>query len=210
MKQVNKTQAVSAWTKKIETQFLRATDDQIEYGLTWYKKANHYCQGLAIAYDMPLDTVVKVLSALSPASKWDRNKSDTSLLLSVRNLPWDYVKNLPFGTYKSNVLKALRIANNEEDLLPKSKKTYAFYQNIMLNPDHVTVDRHAITALGGKQFLKRIQSKTASGAYTVTKNHYHKAEHAYRLVANKYLLHPYELQAIVWLVERETKKSATK
>lgn len=195
----------SQWLVKIEEKFLLAQDHHIEAGLSWYDNANTWVTMTSLNYDVPADKVAKIVAVLSPGSKWDRNKRDAWLLLSWANLTEEQITNLPFGTYKANVRKAWRVYHDLEDLLPKSQKTFAFYRNIMLDPDHVTVDRHAITAIGGVKFLNKIASKSASGAYSLTEYRYKKAADAYKNMANKYNLTPYQLQAILWEVERTRK-----
>lgn len=195
----------SAWLVKIEEKFLLAEDHHIEAGLSWYDNANTWVTMTSLNYNVPADKVAKIVAVLSPGSKWERNKRDAWLLLSWANLTEEQITNLPFGTYKANVRKAWRVYHDLEDLLPKSKKTFAFYRNIMLDPDHVTVDRHAITAIGGVKFLNKIASKTANGAYSLTEYRYKKAADAYKNMANKYNLTPYQLQAILWEVERTRK-----
>lgn len=195
----------SSWLVKIEEKFLMAEDHHIEAGLSWYDNANTWVTMTSLNYNVTSDKVAKIVAVLSPGSKWDRNKRDAWLLLSWANLTEDQIVNLPFGTYKANVRKAWRVYHDLEDLLPKSQKTFAFYRNIMLDPDHVTVDRHAITAIGGVKFLNKIASKSASGAYSLTEYRYKKAADAYKNMANKYNLTPYQLQAIVWMTETERK-----
>lgn len=195
----------SAWLVKIEEKFLLAEDHHIEAGLSWYDNANTWVTMTGLNYNVPADKVAKIVAVLSPGSRWDRNKRDAWLLLSWANLTEEQITNLPFGTYRANVRKAWRVYHDLEDLLPKSQKTFAFYRNIMLDPDHVTVDRHAITAIGGVKFLNKIASKTSSGAYSLTEYRYKKAADAYKNMANKYNLTPYQLQAIVWMTETERK-----
>jgi hypothetical protein len=199
------TALASSWLVKIEEKFLLAEDHHIEAGLSWYDNANTWVTMTSLNYDVPADKVAKIVAVLSPGSKWERNKRDAWLLLSWANLTEEQITNLPFGTYKANVRKAWRVYHDLEDLLPKSQKTFAFYRNIMLDPDHVTVDRHAITAIGGVKFLNKIASKSASGAYSLTEYRYKKAADAYKNMANKYNLTPYQLQAIVWMTETERK-----
>jgi len=195
----------SSWLVKIEEKFLLAEDHHIEAGLSWYDNANTWVTMTGLNYNVPADKVAKIVAVLSPGSKWERNKRNAWLLLSWANLTEEQITNLPFGTYKANVRKAWRVYHDLEDLLPKSQKTFAFYRNIMLDPDHVTVDRHAITAIGGVKFLNKIASKSASGAYSLTEYRYKKAADAYKNMANKYNLTPYQLQAILWEVERTRK-----
>lgn len=208
----------SSWLVKIEEKFLMAEDHHIEAGLSWYDNANTWVTMTGLNYGVPTDTVAKIVAILSPGSKWERNKRDTWMFLSWANLTEEQITNLPFGTYKANVRKAWRVYHDlvgdkavssgcAEDLLPKSKKTFAFYRNIMLDPDHVTIDRHAISAIGGVKFLNKIASKTAQGAYSLTEYRYKKAANAYKNMANKYNLTPYQLQAIIWEIERSTKLS---
>lgn len=200
----------SAWLVKIEEKFLSASDEHIEQGLRWYKDAHDFVTMTGLHYGISTDKVAQIVAILSPGSKWERNKRDAWLLLSWANLTEEQITNLPFVTYKANVRKAWRVYHDLEDLLPKSQKTFAFYRNIMLDPDHVTVDRHAITAIGGVKFLNKIASKSASGAYSLTEYRYKKAADAYKNMANRYNLTPYQLQAIVWLSEKALKEGITR
>lgn len=196
----------SAWLVKIEEKFLSASDEHIEHGLRWYKDANDFVTMTGLHYGISTDKVAQIVAILSPGSKWPRNKTDTWLLLSWATLSEEQIKALPFNTYKANVMKAWRVYHDKEQLTEKSKKTYAFYRNIMLDPDYVTVDRHAITAIGGTKFLAKIASKSAKGAYSLTEHRYKLAANAYKNMANKYNLTPYQLQAIVWLSEKALKE----
>lgn len=200
---------VSSWLVKIEEKFLSASDEHIEQGLRWYKDAHDFVTMTGLHYGISTDKVAQIVASLSPGIKWPRNKTDTWLLLSWATLSEEQIKALPFSTYKANVMKAWRVYHDKEQLTEKSKKTYAFYRNIMLDPDYVTVDRHAITAIAGKKFLAKVKG-TAAGAYALSEHRYKLAANAYKNMANKYNLTPYQLQAIVWLSEKALKKGITR
>lgn len=61
--------------------FGRATATERSNGRQWYERAHGYAQDIAEMYGTSLDVAAAVLSALSPANKWIRNKED------ARNLP---------------------------------------------------------------------------------------------------------------------------
>jgi len=180
---------------KCEKQLLQATDEQVLLGLTWYSRANSYLRQVALEYGVTTDICAKVCSILSPSSKWERNKTDLCLMLSAKNLPLDHVLALPFATYKKNVKKAYLCLHGLSELTEKSRKTYAFYRNLMLDDNHVTIDRHAITAISAFNPKNGAKSQVRYSSFVKV----------YESIAKRYCLKPYELQAIVWEVERANK-----
>lgn len=129
--------------------FEKITNQDLKSGLRWYRLANRIAKSIAKKYDLKLETVAAIISALSPGIGWKQNIEDTLELIEKEN---DAV----VTTYNHNRLKALDILFSDElDLnvyeyffLKKKSgfKTANFYLNI-INPNDktaVTIDRHIL------------------------------------------------------------------
>jgi len=141
-------------TKNIlSTYFQSNAQDKIE-GEIWYSKGYSMCKVLATEYNIPLDTVVGVVSALSPNNKWDRNLIDAENMIRAYCYDIEYPKVCTFGAQKD---KAIMILENQYDnpenikALLKGNKTIAFYRGIATNGkcDEITVDGHAFNIWNG-------------------------------------------------------------
>jgi len=149
---------LSTQKKHIEKVYSMCTDLEKSEGLSWYKTANNYAVHLSELFN--LDSNIKVcgiLSALSPAVNWERNKVDAHnfLALASKQASNKTILSGKFGTYKNNVLKAIEIYNLERPTAKKigaillgktGLKTMSFFFNIydLENINTVTIDRHAI------------------------------------------------------------------
>ncbi len=178
---------------------------EIKEGLVWYKSANNFAQELADKYNQPLDTVCKVISALSPATRWERNKQDAeSMLRNYHRCGFIGVKHLTCATYGNNKRIAIDVLLGLRTQL-QGLKTFNFYNNIKdpSNPSFVTIDRHAYAIL-----VKGTDpDKTdASGAVALNKKNYLIAADIYKEVAKSKGILPCELQAITWLTHRNKLK----
>jgi len=178
------------------------TDIEKSSGLNWYKEANQY--GAYLSELFKLDSNIKVcgiISALSPACSWERNKVDANNFLALACIGTEsQILSGKFGTYKNNVLKAIEIYNLEK---PTSKKiasillgktglkTMNFFFNIsdLKNTNAVTIDRHA---------AKVANNHYKGGSVSITKRQYIDCSNSYISVANKLKIAPYQLQAVVW------------
>ena len=129
--------------------FEKITPKDLRSGLIWYKLANRICKSIANKYNLKIETVAGIMSALSPGISWKENVEDTIELIKKAN---DAV----VKTYNQNRLKALDILfsddldlNVYEYFFLKKKcgfKTANFYLNI-INPNDktaVTIDRHIL------------------------------------------------------------------
>ena len=127
----------------------KITPKDLKSGLIWYKLANRICKSIANKYNLKIETVAGIMSALSPGISWKENVEDTIELIKKDN---DAV----VKTYNQNRLKALDILfsddldlNVYEYFFLKKKcgfKTANFYLNI-INPNDktaVTIDRHIL------------------------------------------------------------------
>lgn len=173
-----------------------ATQDEINDGMLWYKRAYAFCETLAENFDTTVRHAAGVVAALSPACKWEQNLIDA---VSIFIDGADAV----VTSYSLNKDKAFRIAHWHEDpeeVLGGDKVT-SFYHNILAydRAGHVTIDRHAVKAA-----VPHGSNLTANEAsyYANTPTKYAKMSEAYRIAAKKLNILPHQLQAIVWVTWR--------
>jgi hypothetical protein len=171
-----------------------ATAQEVAEGTVWYTEAHHFCLTNAERFGLRVEVVAGIVSALSPATDWERNKSD-ALQVLLGNRSHGY------GTYGPNVEKAFRIRDTSagEDISGffLAPKTFNFYHNIV-NPnaaEFVTIDRHALSVAMG--------ATRADKAVKLTE--YRELTKAYKKAADKAGLLPADLQAITWCVWRNRK-----
>ena len=192
----------------IEKVYNLCTDSEKGESLNWYKETNTFATHLSELFNLNSNVkVCGIISALSPAVNWERNKVDTHnfLALADANSSEETILRGKFGTYKNNVLKAIEIYNLKsptakkigEILLGKTGlKTMSFFYNIydLNNEEIVTIDRHAV---------KVANNVYKGGGVSVSKNQYKLTEKAYIKVAKKLNIKPYQLQAVVWVKYRQ-------
>lgn len=114
------------------------TPEQMYRGMAWYPAANDFAY---IVGHGDLSKGAGIIAALSPNKAWDTNRS----------LAIDAGNGLFHGHFGNALAKAQAIYDgaDPETVLPMNRKTGHFYRNILnpLDPDWVTIDRHAIRAL---------------------------------------------------------------
>lgn len=178
--------------KNIASVARRANNKQWLAGSRWYSEANEFCVKLAVHENLPTESVVGCLSALSPQCAWNVNLLATLSMVRTRQVSESS------SIYPLNVSKAFSIVHEgvrPEDVLG-GLKVKAFFANI-LNPNYskaVTVDTHAARAAFGKNSL---DSKEVS--FTFGKKGNAIIQQAYKNVAKRYKVLPMKLQATVWL-----------
>jgi len=175
---------------------LNSSSIDIVNAANWYPIAHSWCVDVASAYGLTVEQVAGITAALSPQINWTKNKLQTTLLIEkmVAGLPV-----VGLMAYAANVAKAIRIYNGEPVLdVLGGKKVRSFYNNIMLNSDSVTIDRHALhIALYG------VENDEKSGSITPTDALYVIAENAYVDAAKILGILPYSLQSITWTFKAE-------
>ena len=176
--------------------FKRATDDELNQGLTWYAEAQEYAQELSNTFGVSGEIAAGVISALSPNNKWNRNKFDAmQVLQAVRDgRSPDDVK---VCTYNANKAKAFEIAMGNTRILKQSPKTYAFARNVgALDPDHVTIDKWHLRA------CQTTSRKPVQASESVTPKQYRIIEDETAKVAREMGVTGYVFQAVVWVTIR--------
>ena len=180
--------------KNILTILAHATAEEIKDGQDWYTNAKTFASEQAAIYGVSLEIVAGIISALSPATNWERNKFEAQQVLKGN-------RSFKYATYSTNVDKAFLIRNaglhvDVASFFP-SNKTYNFYHNIVNPSDKmfVTIDRHALSIANGSVREDK----------TVTNVEYKELAIAYTKAAKKLGLLPCEIQAISWEIWRRAK-----
>ena len=170
----------------------KLNDSDIINGLSWYPIARE--KSLEISEKLGVDFLktAGVISALSPAVRWEINLKDAENLLFYLVNDLDHIPTV--STYGNNVLKAIKIFESDGKketisniLLGKSGfKTKNFFLNIIGEPQAVTIDRHILSALNFKE-------------KSLTKKRYYNLEKAFQRIANNKNYNPMDLQAAIWV-----------
>jgi hypothetical protein len=188
--------------KNIVSTFVRATPEQYASGLTWYQNAHYFAQALADKYHCPLERIVGVIAALSPATSWEQNQIDAVRILEWRYNPNARVEHAIVTTYPANRAKAERLVNGADPLdVLGGRKVLAFHA-LIADPGKccVCIDRHAVRVAVGKDNLD------TCARYLQRVGVYAKLTLAYQTVAGRLGLLPHQIQAICWLVYKEQRK----
>lgn len=170
----------------------KTTSHERAAGRSWYWDAQAFCEFTARKYGLSLSQVCGIVSALSPACSWQRNKQETTWLIES-NLEDYEVEPLNFTTYGNNIVKAQRIYSGDDPgqlfSLKTGAKTFNFYHNMLEphNPDFVTIDRHALTAIDSKLI------------HQPTKNQYQTIADHFKRSACELGMIPCQFQAIIWI-----------
>lgn len=180
----------------LRTWFKRASEDELNQGLVWYKEAMLFANELASEYNVSGEVAAGVVSALSPNNKWERNKFDAiQVFNAVRDGKSE--EDVKVCTYNANKAKAFAIARGDKKILKSSPKTYAFARNVGEN-DHnfVTIDKwHLRACQTASKTSKTCKESCTHKQYSIIQEETIK-------VANEAGVKPHEFQAIVWVTIR--------
>ena len=177
----------------------------------WYPQAHKYAESLGKKHGLSTEQAAGVISALSPRTKWPRNKVLAEHVLTEYKKyeglsPVDAAHRIG-GGLSANIAAAVRIARGEDvSTTLTGVKRRSFYNNILVpgKTDDVTVD----------QWMQEVASRVSKRKMTVddaldfTNAHktvtngagagYISIADAVRAVAKRNGLSPDELQAIYW------------
>jgi hypothetical protein len=206
MKQVIKRlNNVNIQVKNILSIYLLASLSEIEEGKQWYYNAHNLCRAMSDKYNLPLHTIVGILSALSPGTNWNQNIIDCNGLCSLLAAGKDIHK-ITCTTYNNNKLKAgyiyahPELTDNEVYIVllgfrKHVNKTASFYLNI-LHPEqdnNITIDRHSFRVNLGLSDTPDI---------ALTEKRYRVMQLAYINASKNINVNAIQLQAITWLTFR--------
>ncbi len=200
-------------TTNILATFYQATRVEIQAGKTWYYNAHMICKSISVKYDVPLATVVGVVSALSPNNKWDRNIYDAEQIIRAYVCEYEYPKVCTFTTNKDKAVSILECEIDSSDNICnilKGNKTIAFFRGIFTNGAcaEITVDGHAFNIWRGA-------STSLTEVPAISNKLYKEISDAYREatdVINETSLYKYstaQIQAVTWVTHRRIKTETT-
>lgn len=175
--------------KRIIATYRAATDEQLAEGLNWY--SDTHSLAVALSPGNPL-MGAGVIAALSPRTPWERNKT-----LAIRA----FADGVASGNMPAFCVKADRIMAGEDvPTVLNGLKTIAFAQTIAdpTHPTAVVVDRHAMSVAIGRA------STDDDTAYLSRKGVYDLFADAYRTAAARVGVAPSVMQAVTWVVWRQT------
>jgi hypothetical protein len=165
----------------------RATEADIESGLSWYGRANGLAYHLGHRYGIRPDVAAAVIAVLSPTNKWSRNVADAESIIA-----WHASGRIGHRptccTYGANVAKAERILDGDMGAL-SGPKVEAFAANIRGDHEFVTLDIWACRAAVKRDTPGRKAERAAIVA-------------AYKTVAREYGYTPAAFQAVIWTIVR--------
>ena len=192
--------------RNILAMYMQASPVDTQEGTVWYNNAHQICKGLSDKYNLPLSTVVGVVSALSPNNKWDRNIMDAENIIRAYVGEYDYPKVCTFTGNKDKAITILECEIDSSDnicAILKGNKTIAFFRGILTDGqcDEITVDGHAFniwrgmyTSLNEVPAISNKLYKTVSDAYKQA------AETINNLEGTNYSAA--QIQAITWVTHR--------
>ena len=187
-----------------------STPAEHRHGVTWYRVALTECERLAVQFDLPVNIVAGVVSALSPNNKWERNIENAHVLIDAY-LDGEDINSVKVSTYNAmknkawQILNAKLLGNCHDDVVSDYHITYklngqkivSFFECIM-GYDTCCIDGHAKGIFEGQRF-----GLTSSKNY-ISKKYYKELQEAYveagkRCTFQKRHLKGFEIQAITWL-----------
>lgn len=183
------TKQLAEVNNNLDNYFSLATNKDIDNGIAWYKQAHYICKDLANQYDVKLEVVASIISALSPRNRWQQNIKDTiTVLEAIRNSVAP--EEIKVSTFHRNKHKAFLLGKGKISITDKSLKTFSFVNNIAkLDNDYITVDVWHLRACFGKT-IKTVPGRKA----------YDQIKRLTIAKAEQQGLKGYEYQAIIWNV----------
>ncbi len=172
------------------TSFLDVNNDHYNNGLLWYNDVNNFVNQLSHTYNVPVETAAKVVSILSPQTNWAQNKKDAINMLNAFVHGKD-INSFKVTTYNMNKNKAFDLLHGSCDLLNTSPKTFAFYKNILLDCNYVTLDLWML------RLIKHHKPYLTFKQYNIL-------QRCFIVAAKETNLTGYQLQAILWIYIRGT------
>ena len=109
------------WSRRIERNLLacwtRANEFDRAEGMHWYQSANDDARIISEKYNIPLESVLGVIAALSPGNSWGKNLLDAEVLISEWSKGYRGNKLPLVGTYgRRNRIKSEKILGGKDPL----------------------------------------------------------------------------------------------
>jgi hypothetical protein len=182
-------------TARIVRAYRAASPEMTAAGRAWYPLAGSIAADISTSTGERVDTVAAVIAALSPQTRWSTNVAAAQAICDGNRTRYP-------SMLGDNHLRALNVLgrDNPADGLGKGPKVHAFYENILGDPDAVTIDSWAVRAAVSPVML----SHTGVGmdSFLKRKNVYSDLANCYRAASLIVGEQPATLQAIVWCAIR--------
>ncbi len=159
----------------------------------WYVEARVLSQQLAFDRPFSASQCAGVISALSPLKSWDEN-------IKIAHDFIEYGIRSHMFTFVEKAELIMNCDGTDEAILDilNGRKISAFYLNIMGRSDVVTIDRHALSVVLGRD--------TNDNDYAgMTARQYAFFQECYITAAYKMGIVPSMMQSVTWLVYRRNK-----
>lgn len=169
---------------QIESVLNQSSPKHYKEGKEWYPNGHEYCKSLSKEFNVDIDKVCGIVSALSPMKSWPVNM----------RIARDFLKGKRNVHTKSQMTKAQGILDGKDiELCLGGLKTVNFYRNLLdpPDPDYVTIDRHMLWMFNERPSLSPKQYNRLKG------------EMKQYSLENNWI--PSELQAVTWLIVKEIK-----
>jgi len=193
-------------TQNILSTYYRSNPQDKINGSNWYNRGHMICKVISNQYNIPLDTVVGVVSALSPNNKWDRNIIDAENMIRAFCYEIDYPKVCTFGKQKDKAIQILECGYDNPKNISKQLnglKTIAFYRGLATDGkcDEITVDGHAFNIWNGHYTPLNKVKGISPKLYLTIENDYKIASKVINK-SEKTSYSPNQIQAITWVCHR--------
>ena len=186
--------------KHIQALLDLASASETAFGRSWYRIAFAAATEMASRYEVPVETVVGVIAALSPRNKWERNLLDAeNLIAAFVAAGTDGCESVKVCTFGKNKAKAVEILDEglqgPELILKLSGPKLQEFFSCIIGRDDVCIDGHAYSIwFGDRVTLAKVPSIGKKLRAEIKKD--------YQAVAKANGLKGYEVQAITWVAHR--------
>lgn len=188
------TQTVDTMAEHILFTYRLASSAQKRDGMAWYDTAHDLAVELAKQAGHSVLQAAGVISALSPQTPWDRNQVLARTAYTANG-------SLSGGTFGVAIAKVKAIYDGADVLKTLNASKTKSFAVVIDNPKDrhvVVIDRHAMSVALGRQVEK------SEVAALNRKGMYERYADAYRKAAAEAGITPSQMQAVTWVVWRES------
>lgn len=202
---------IAAMVARIDAIFSAGTPELVAAGTRWYAERHQELRDISLMTGVPVEVLAYVASALSPQTRWAANRTALFQTLDgYLNNDREPVRSATL--YAANDAKAYNMLEawwngatieTIAALIGKGLKTTCFAPNLM-EKETIQYGKHKGKLAGT---VDSISYQAATGWVPVKKiagGRYWRVLEAFRIVAHKYGLPVYVLQAVVWCIYRGT------
>lgn len=186
----------------LESVMAQATDAERAHGLAWYEVAATFAMGLSTRHDVPAVMALEVLAILSPGCEWERNMALAETFLATGDCRHMYGRQIESARRLVAGVPWFQVTGRASKVDNFRRCILLALLGVEAHP-FVCLDRHAHDAAMG-----RPTGDADRRWMSVDHGRYEELAEAYREVAARHGLQPYQTQAIVWVTWRRLKRAA--